>query len=124
MLRRGANTGAFSELSVPMQMRSVKLAARQGGVGLSGVKVQIVRDPSLVGRGIYGYTAPRGKTIQLYPDAFRNMEDLVKTLGHERTHIMQIRLYGAPTTAAELGANEAAAYAAEGSFWQFFQGGY
>lgn len=62
--------------------------------------------------------------MQLYPDAFSNMENLVKTLGHERTHIMQIKLYGAPTTAAELGANEAAAYAVEGDFWRYFNGGF
>jgi RHS repeat-associated protein len=120
MFRRTANTGPFAELKVPMQMRHVKAAAQQAGVGLKGVKIQIIRDPSLVGRQLYGYTPPRGTTIQLYPDAFTDIEQLVKTLGHERTHVMQIKIFGAPTDVAELGLHERAAAGIEETFWQYF----
>ena len=87
-----------------------------------GVKVRIVRDPDLVGSGLVGYTHPGGKMIDLYPDAFRSAESLVKTLGHERTHVMQMKIFGTPTTTAELGLNETAAYGIEGAFWNFFKG--
>jgi len=43
----------------------------------------------LKGKNIYGYTHPDGD-IDLYLDAFTDIEPLIKTLGHERTHTMQI----------------------------------
>ena len=107
-----------------MQKRYVELAAQEGGVGLKDVKVRIVRDPELVGKDLYGYTHPDG-SIDLYPDAFTNTEQLVKTLGHERTHTMQIDLYGHPNTHGplmmqELRLNENAAHGIEDSFWQYY----
>ncbi len=120
--RRIANTGAFSSLEVPMQMRTVKRLAEQAGVGLKGVKLKIVRDPELIGKGLYGHASEKG-VITLYPDAFSSTENLVKTLGHERTHLMQFKLFG-PVRGLEDGMlNERAAYGIEETFWQFFQGG-
>ncbi|MDG9930399.1 LysM domain-containing protein, partial [Pseudomonas sp. GD04042] len=128
LFRKTANTGEFSGLKVPMQMRYVKQAAFEGGVGMQGVKVRIVRDPDLIGKDLYGYTHPNG-SIDLYPDAFTNIEQLVKTLGHERTHTMQIDLYGHPNRFSneplrmnqELRLNEGAAHGIEDSFWQYYQ---
>lgn len=119
--RRSANIGKFSALNVPLQKRAVQRIARDAGVGLEGVKIKIVRDPELVGRGIFGHADPRG-TITLYPDAFSDTETLVKTLGHERTHLMQFRLFGQPKDLLEAAANEKAALGIEETFWQFFQG--
>ena len=119
MYRRTANSGEFSELKVPMQMRYVDQAAQDGGVGLQGVRVRIVRDPDLVGRDVYGFTYPDG-SIDLYPDAFSDTEQLVKTLGHERTHTMQIDIFGRPTTMDDLMLNERAAHGIEDSFWQYY----
>ncbi|WP_145964123.1 hypothetical protein [Chromobacterium phragmitis] len=95
---------------------------------MQGVKVRIIRDPELVGKDLYGYTHPNG-AIDLYPDAFTNTEQLVKTIGHERTHTMQIYLYGHPNRFAddplrlnqELRLNENAAHGIEDSFWQYYQ---
>lgn len=121
---RTENAGDFAELKVPMQMRYVEQAAADGGVGLQGVKVRIVRDPDLLGKNLYGYTHPDG-SIDLYPDAFTNTEQLVKTLGHERTHTMQIGIFGHPNTLGDqmypsLMLNEGAAHGIEGSFWQYY----
>ncbi|MDH0754022.1 hypothetical protein N5C64_21590 [Citrobacter freundii] len=66
--------------------------------------------------------------IDLYPDAFADIEQLIKTLGHERTHTMQIYLFKHPNTYAddaikmnkELILNEKAAHSIEHSFWQFY----
>ncbi|EFR2060901.1 type VI secretion system tube protein Hcp [Salmonella enterica] len=127
LYRRTSNTEVFSDLKVPMPMRFVEQAAREGGVGLGGVKLKIIRDSDLKGKNIYGYTHPNGD-IDLYPDASTDIEQLIKTLGHERTHTMQIYLFKHPNTYAddaikmnrELILNEKAAHSIEDSFWQFY----
>lgn len=124
LFRREANTGIYAELKVPMQKRFVLRAALEGGVGLEGLKVRIVRDPELLGKNIFGYTHPNGM-IDLYPDAFTNLENLIKTLGHERTHVMQIEIFGHPNTHGDrmieqLNLNEIAAHGIEDSFWQYY----
>ncbi len=124
LFRREANTGIYAELKVPMQKRFVLRAALEGGIGLEGLKVRIVRDPELLGKNIFGYTHPNGM-IDLYPDAFTNLENLIKTLGHERTHVMQIEIFGHPNTHGDrmieqLNLNEIAAHGIEDSFWQYY----
>lgn len=104
-----------------MQLRTVRQIAEKAGVGLRGVKIRIVRDADLVGRGIFGHASPKG-TITLYPDAFRNTEALVRTLGHERTHLMQFKIFGQARDVAEGVLNERAAFGIEDAFWMFFRG--
>ncbi|WP_234329535.1 MULTISPECIES: RHS repeat domain-containing protein [unclassified Streptomyces] len=119
--RRTSNTGAFAELAVPMQKRVVNQMAAKAGVGLDGVKVKINRDTDLLGRQLYGHTSPDG-TITLYPDAFRSEEDLVRTIGHERMHVMQAEIFGSTPSLEEERAWERAAYAAEDQFWNYYNG--
>jgi hypothetical protein len=38
-----------------MDLKTVRSYASEGGVGLDGVKVRIIRDESLVGKDLYGY---------------------------------------------------------------------
>ncbi|MDH6521977.1 RHS repeat-associated protein [Streptomyces sp. SAI-135] len=121
LARRTSNTGAFAELAVPMQKRVVNQMAAKAGVGLDGVKVKINRDTDLLGRQLYGHTSPDG-TITLYPDAFRSEEDLVRTIGHERMHVMQAKIFGSTPTLEEEQAWERAAYAAEDQFWNYYNG--
>ncbi|MCA9634037.1 MAG: hypothetical protein KC766_40595 [Myxococcales bacterium] len=121
LYRRVANTGAFAKLAVPMQHRVVRAIARRAGIHMRGVKIKIVRDSSLVGRQFLGYTHPHAKIVELYPEAFSSVETLVKTLGHEYTHVYQIRTLGKPTSSAQLGAFEKAAYEVEETFWRYFQ---
>jgi hypothetical protein len=59
-------------------------------IDLSGVKLVLDRSK----RGVFGYTPPGGEKIILYSDAFRNAEQLVKTIAHERVHVEQIRRTG------------------------------
>ncbi|SED73990.1 RHS repeat-associated core domain-containing protein [Streptomyces sp. 2224.1] len=121
LARRGKNIGPFQELPIPMQKRTVKKVAQRAGVGLDGVKVKINRDAELVGKMLYGHTAPN-RTITLYPDAFSSAENLTKTIGHERQHVMQIDTYGPATSLAQEAAWERAAYASEGQFWNYYNG--
>ncbi|MFD8870036.1 putative T7SS-secreted protein [Streptomyces sp. NPDC059590] len=119
--RRTSNTGPFSDLPIAMQKRVVNQVAKEAGVGLEGVKVRIDRDPDLIGRDLYGHTAP-DRTITLYPDAFSSKENLVKTIGHERMHVMQIDLYGPSKSLEQEHAWERAAYASEYQFWNYHNG--
>lgn len=54
MFRRTANQGTFADLPVTMDLKTVRSYASEGGVGLDGVKVRIIRDESLVAHGV-GY---------------------------------------------------------------------
>lgn len=121
MFRRTSNIGRFTPLLEPMQLRHVRRVAREAGIGLDGIRIKIVRDSDLIGRNIFGYTPPGGRAIHLYPDAFSNREQLVRTLGHERTHVFQEGLYGTPTDSIRLREFERAASQIEDSFWDFDQ---
>jgi hypothetical protein len=121
LFRRVKNQGAFSELSVLMDLKTVRQYAAGAGVGLEGVKVRIIRDESLIGKDLYGYTHPNGKSFDIYPDAFQNPEQLIRTLGHERTHVYQIKTFGRPKSSLDLKLNESAAVAAENYFLEFSQ---
>lgn len=101
-----------------MQLKNVKKVANNAGIGLDGVKIKIDRNPELLGKGLYGFTD--GKTITLYPDAFTDTENLVKTLGHERMHVYQVKIFGKPTSTDILKEFEKAAFDSERSWWEYF----
>lgn len=96
-----------------MQLKHVKNVANESGIGLEGKTIKIDRNPDLIGRDLYGYTSPDGKTITLYPDAFTNRTELIKTIAHERTHAYQVDVFGKPTSTSMLRDFENGALAAE-----------
>jgi hypothetical protein len=118
LYRKDSNTGRYKDLEELMQLKNVKNVANKAGVGLDGIKVKIDRNPELLGRNVYGYTD--GKTITLYPDAFIDTETLVKTLGHERTHVYQVGVFGKPTSTDMLREFERGASASEQGWWDYF----
>jgi hypothetical protein len=105
-----------------MHRRTVERAALQAGIGLAGLEVQIEADPELVGRNLFGYTNPAGTIIILYPDAFTDEEELVKTLGHERIHVYQARTFGPPGDSVDALNRERAAVATEETWWRSYRG--
>jgi len=124
MLRKATNTGAFSELKVPMQHKIVHRIAQEAGVGLDSINIKIIRDPELLKLPYLDRTTPKGE-IELYPNAFSDIETLVKTLGHERTHVYQVKSFGHPDSLMNgfehLQLNERAAYILENNYWQCYQ---
>ena len=121
LYRKAHNIGEYSSLSVPMQKRYVDDIIDLLGLDYKGTKIQIVRDRDLIGSGFFGYTFPNAKIVQLYPDAFSDIETLVKTLGHERIHCEQYRLFGSPQSTDELGMFEKSAVFSEEYWWQLYQ---
>ncbi|NQF15106.1 DUF4280 domain-containing protein [Brevibacillus sp. HB1.3] len=121
LYRRTSNTGEFKDLSEPMQLRHVEKVAEDAGIGLKGIKIEINRDAELVGKDLYGWADPKGNRIILYPDAFSNKENLVKTLGHERIHIYQTKTFGKPEDHEMLLEFEKGAYGSEDSWWEYYK---
>ena len=119
LFRKTVNTGAFSELSEPMQLRHVKRVAEEAGIGLDGVKIRIDRNPDLIGKGYTGWAHPKGNRIDIYPDAFVSREELIKTLAHERVHIYQTRTFGPAMSDFALQEYEAGARIAEKTWMDF-----
>jgi hypothetical protein len=102
---------------LPLDRTLVKRIAAQAGVGLDGVKFRIHKTaPS---QGMFGETTPDG-VLHLYPNAFRSEEELVKTLGHERIHVWQVKTHGYPAR-AERKLYEDAAKATEAQWWDYYQ---
>lgn len=120
MFRKSKNTGYFEGIKEPMQMRYVRKVAEFAGIDLKGIEIDIIRDYNIIGTGFCGYTYKNGRKIQLYPDAFLNRENLVKTLGHERIHCEQIKLFGQSRNNEELIQYERAARFSEEYWWQNF----
>jgi hypothetical protein len=102
---------------LPLDRTLVKRIAAQAGVGLDGVKFRIHR--SAPSQGMFGETTPDG-ILHLYPNAFRSEEELVKTLGHERIHVWQVKTHGYPAR-AERKLYEDAAKATEAQWWDYYQ---
>ncbi|MFJ3902250.1 RHS repeat domain-containing protein [Streptomyces sp. NPDC090025] len=121
LYRRGGNLGEYSGLSIPMTRRSVKQYAKEADISLAGTKFRIERNPELVGKPMYGHTNPETQQMAFYPEAFRDPENLVKTIGHERTHVMQLRLHGQPIDTVDADLREAAAWGSEDGFWYTYQ---
>jgi RHS repeat-associated protein len=119
LYRRESNVGEFAELGVPMQLREVKKVAEQAGVGLKGVKLKIARDPEFLKRPFLGLADKN--SITLFPNAFKDYETLVRTLGHERTHVYQISIWGRAADSKMLGVFEESAYGIEDTFWNFYK---
>ncbi|EUJ36756.1 hypothetical protein PWEIH_11355 [Listeria weihenstephanensis FSL R9-0317] len=120
MYRKTANTGAFSGLSEPMQLRHVEQVAKDAGIGLEGIKIKIIRDTDLVNREFYGRAVPKGNSIELYPRAFTDKENLIMTLGHERMHVYQIKTFGAPDNSRMLGLYEKGAELSEPEWLNYY----
>ncbi|WP_308368917.1 RHS repeat-associated core domain-containing protein [Streptomyces sp. ISL-36] len=117
LYRRGGNVGEFSSLAVPMTRKSVKQYAKAADISLAGTRWRIDRNADLVGRPWYGHTNIDTGHMTFYPGAFTNGETLVRTIGHERTHVMQLELHGKPTSTLDGDLRESAAWGIEDSFY-------
>lgn len=111
----------YSKYTEPMTKKHIRSVMKEMGISYGKAIVRLVNDKELIGRGLFGYTNPNGKEVQLYPDAFMSREELVKTLGHEKVHLDQLKRYG-PTNDTELAAlYEKEASESEEQWWEDYK---
>ena len=116
--RKEKNTGAFGNLKIPMQKRAVKRVANKYGIDLSGLTIKIQRSESLLSLSLYGSTDYDNiGRIDLFPNAFQDEEQLVRTLIHEKCHVEQLKKHGKKYTQEHLDEMEQEAYAYEDDWW-------
>ena len=89
MARVFGNVPAQSELKIPLKKLAVVQICREYGVDISG-------DSEWLKSDICGATdyLDVGR-IDLTPNAFKNTEQLLRTILHEGCHVRQLRKYGA-----------------------------
>lgn len=115
--RKETNQGAFASLEISMQKREVRKIADRYGVDLTGITVKIQRSEKLLALPTTGMTDYKNiGRIDLLPNAFQSEEQLVRTLIHERCHVLQLKKYGARYAQDNLDLMEKQAYAFE-DFW-------
>jgi len=121
MQRKEKNTGAFVNLKVTMQKRVVKEIAKMYDIDLSGLTIKIQRSEALLSLPLYGSADYDNiGRIDLFPNAFQDEEQLVRTLVHEKCHVEQLKKYGKKYTQEHLNEMEQEAYACEEEWWNSY----
>lgn len=94
-LRKERNIGAFSDLQIPLQKRKVLDICKKYGIETRGLTFKIQRNEKLLSIPYYGSTDYNNiGRIDLFPNAFINEEQMVKTILHEKCHVLQLKKYG------------------------------
>lgn len=104
---RNAYNGPLANLEIPMEKKHVKRIAKKYGINIDGITIGIQRDEHALGKGVYGMSDYKNLLhIDLFPDAFTNEEELVRTLIHETGHLIQYKKYGEDYCAIHIGTLE------------------
>ena len=116
--RKESNLGAFSNLKIPMQKRKVREIAQKYDVDVSGLTIKIQRSEKLLSLGLFGSTDYENiGRIDLFPNAFIDEEQLIRTLIHEKCHVNQLKKYGRKYVQEHLDEMEKEAYSLEESWF-------
>lgn len=112
--RKSSNTGVFSNLGVTMQKKEVKRICEEYGFDVKGLTFKIQRSEHLLNSSYYGSTDYDNiGRIDLFPNAFQDEEELIKTIIHEKCHVEQLKRYGKKYCLEHLADMEAEAYQTE-----------
>ena len=112
--RKSSNTGVFSNLGVTMQKKEVKRICEEYGFDVKGLTFKIQRSEHLLNSSYYGSTDYDNiGRIDLFPNAFQDEEELIKTIIHEKCHVEQLKQYGKKYCLEHLADMEAEAYQTE-----------
>lgn len=109
-----------SEYKEKASMKNVKYTMREMGIDYGHSRIVIDRTPGYVGTEYYAHTADDGSVVTFYPDAFIDKETLVKTIGHEKIHLNQVKHYGIATDSEELHRREKEAAESEMGWWKAY----
>lgn len=95
MYRRDRNPGAFAVLPERMSKKHIRQLAKEYGVDLKGLTINIDTNEELLRVFFTGRADPENiGGITFFPNAFRSKEDLLRTLFHEKIHVQQFKEYG------------------------------
>lgn len=115
--RKEKNDGAFSNLEIPMQKRYVQRLCNKYGVDIKGITFKIQRSEKFLSTFYYGSTDYNNiGRIDLFPNAFSNEEQLIRTVLHEICHYKQLLKYGKKYVQNNLSHMEKVAYRYESIF--------
>lgn len=118
---RRDNSTPASGYTEPMKKRHVKAVMSEMGVDYGKAKISLDRNPDLIGRGFMAHTDQEGKNVTFYSDAFVSREQLVKSIGHEKVHLDQIKKRGIVETMEELNVREKEARESEEKWWNDYK---
>lgn len=118
--RKEQNTGVFSKYEEVMSKKHVRGVVAEMGLDPADVHYKIDRDEEKMNTGYFGFTSDDGKNIVLFPDAFVNREQLVKTIGHENIHLKQVRENGKVKSIEDLRKREEEAAKSEEGWWKLY----
>lgn len=115
--RRVKNIGSFEKLEIPMQKRAVERLAKKYGVKIDDLSIRIQREEAMLEMPFLGSTDYDNiGRIDLFPNAFIGEETILRTIIHERCHVLQLRKYGKKYTQEHINEMEDVAYKYE-DFW-------
>lgn len=115
--RRVKNIGSFEKLEIPMQKRAVERLAKKYGVKIDDLSIRIQREEAMLEMPFLGSTDYDNiGRIDLFPNAFIGEETILRTIIHERCHVLQLRKYGKKYTQEHINEMEDVAYKFE-DFW-------
>ncbi|MCI6771752.1 MAG: minor capsid protein [Oscillospiraceae bacterium] len=93
--RKSNNTGMFSDLKIPMQKRAVLRICEKYKIDTKGLTFKIQRSEDMLNIPYYGSTDYDNiGRIDLFPLAFTDEEQLVRSILHEKCHVEQLKKYG------------------------------
>ncbi|MBQ8514639.1 MAG: minor capsid protein [Ruminococcus sp.] len=116
--RRDKNIGAFADLEIPMQKKHVLNLCEKYNINTKGITFKIQRSESLLALPFYGSTDYNDiGRIDLFPNAFTDEEQLIRTVIHEKCHVEQLKKYGKKYTQKHLQEMEKQAYRFENIYY-------
>lgn len=120
--RKERNTGVFLSLDIPMQKRAVLSLCREYSIEIKGITFKIQRSEKLIAMPFYGSADYNNiGRIDLFPQAFSSEEELLKTILHEKCHVIQLKKYGKEYAQRNLDVMEKQAYRFESIFYNIIR---
>ena len=119
MLRRSGNRGVFAVLPERMTKKHIREVAKEYGISLKRLTLVVDTDPEKISDRCWftGVADPNNiGTIIFCPKAFASKEMLVRTLFHEKVHVLQFLEHGPEYVQNNRAHFEQLAYEAENAF--------
>ena len=95
MYRKQGNSGEFAQLPERMSKKHIRDVADEFDIDLKGITIHIDDNPELLRLHYAGRADPEQiGGITFFPNAFKSREELVRTIYHEKQHVLQYKKYG------------------------------